>query len=183
MWQVMSHRHLPSIHKVHSNSWEHFPHDRIKLKGIPITVEEAHFWPKLLNIGGSDDDQSLGAAVQQLNKGSADVPEPPDVHLHGEGAEVGPDGYGYDSVPATHDAVELVGDVAQLAAEHRREADGRPVAAELQQDVVLQVHRHERAHVLRTPQVKFHQVWNKSCQIFKPLPYCRVSKQVDYFSL
>lgn len=156
MWQVMSHRHLPSIHKVHSNSWEHFPHDRIELKGIPITVEEAHFWPKLLHISGSDDDHSLGAAVQQLNNCSADVPEAPDVHLHGEGAEVGPDGDGYHGVSAAHDAIELVGDVAQLAAEHRGEADGRPVAAELEQDVVLQVHRHERAHVLGTAKVKFH---------------------------
>lgn len=159
MRQVMSHRHLPSIHKVHSNSWEHFPHDRVKLEGIPVTVEEAHFGPKLLHVGGPDDDGSLGAAVQQAQDGPADVPEAPDVHFHGEGAEVGPDGDGYDGVPAAHDVVELVGDVAQLAAEHRREADGRPVAAELEQDVVPQVHGHERAHVLRAAQVELHQIW------------------------
>lgn len=159
MRQVMSHRHLPSVHKVHSNSWEHSPHDSIKLKGVPVTVEEAHFRAKLLNVRSSDDDGGLGAAVQQPKNGPADVPEAPDVHLHREGAEVGPYGNGYDGVPAAHDIVQLVGDVAQLAAEHRREADGRPVAAELQQDVVPQVHRHERAHVLRAAQVKFHQIW------------------------
>ena len=109
-----------------------------------------------MDIGCPDDYHSLRASVQELDHSPTDVPEPPDIHFQGEGAEMRPHGYGDHCVLPSHDAVQLIGHITEVTAKDGREADGWAVAAVFQQDVVLLVHCQERTHVLGATQVKLH---------------------------
>lgn len=152
----MGQGHLPGIHKIDTDPWEHLPKDCVQLKVVPVAVEKAHLGPQLLRVGCPDDDHSLRASVQKLDHCPPDVPETPDVHCQGEGAEVRPDGYGNHCVLPSHNAIQLVGHVTKLTAEDCRKADGWTVAAVFEQDIVFLVHCKEGTHILGTTQVKLH---------------------------
>lgn len=152
----MGQSHLPGINEIDSNPWEHLPKDGVQLKVVPVTVEKAHLRPQLLGVCCPDNYHGLRASIQELDHCSPDVPEPPDIHLQGEGAEVRPHGYGNHGVLPSHDAIQLIRHVTELTAKDGGEADGRAVAAVPEQDAVLLVHRKEGTHILGTTQVKFH---------------------------
>lgn len=67
---------------------------------------------------------------------------------------MGPNAEDHNGVWAPREAVQLVGDVPQLAGQDRGEADGRAMASILQENIMGAVHRHERADILRTVQVE-----------------------------
>lgn len=152
----MGQGHLPGINKIYSNPWEHLPKDGVQLKVIPVAVEKANLRSQLLDIGCPDDYHSLRAAVQELDHSPTDVPEPPDIHFQGEGAEMRPHGYGNHCVLPSHDAIQLIGHITEVTAKDGREADGWTVAAVFEKDVVLLVHRQEWTHILGATQVKLH---------------------------
>lgn len=152
----MGQGHLPGINEIYSNPWEHLPKDGVQLKVVPVTVEKAHLRPQFLGISCPDDYHSLRASIQELDHCSADVPEPPDIHFQGEGAEMRPHCYGNHCVPPSHDAIQLIRHIMELTAKDSREADRWTVAAVFQQNIVLLVHRKEGTHIFGTAQVKFH---------------------------
>lgn len=156
MGQIMGQGHLPGINKIYPNSREHLPKDGVQLKVIPVAVEKAHFRSQLLGVGCPDDYHSLRASIQELDHGSTDVPEPPDIHFQGEGAEMRPHSYGNDCVLPSHDAIQLIRHITEVIAKDGREADRWTVAAVFEQDIVLLVHRKEGTHILRATQVKLH---------------------------
>lgn len=153
---MMSQGHLPGINQIDSNPWEHPPKDSVQLKVVPVTVEKAHLRPQLLGIACPDDNHSLRASIQELDHGSADVPEPPDIDFQGECAEVRPHGYGHHCILPPHNPIQFICHIMKLVTKDAREADGRTMAAIFEQDVVFLVHREEGADVLGATQIKLH---------------------------
>ena len=152
----MGQGHLPGINKIYSNPWEHLPKDGVQLKVIPVAVEKANLRSQLLDISCPDDYHSLRASVQELDHSPTDVPEPPNIHFQGEGAEMRPHSYGNHCVLPSHDAIQLISHITEVTAKDGREADGWTMAAVFEQDVVLLVHCQEWTHILGAPQVKLH---------------------------
>lgn len=107
-----------------------------------------------LEVGRADHNDRPGRSVQESQQRPPDVTEPPYVHLHGKGAEMGPNAEDHDGVGTPGEAVQLIGNVPQLAGHDGGEADGRAVATVPQENVMGAVHRHERSNILRTVQVE-----------------------------
>lgn len=152
--KVVRHAHLPGVHQQHVHSLEHGPEHLVQLQGVPVAVEQAHLLVQGLEVPRANHDDGPRRSVQQPHQRAPDVTQPPDVHLHRKSAEVRPDAEDHHGVGAPGEAVQLVGDVAQLAGQDGGEADGRAVAAVLQQNVMGAVHRHERPDVFRAVQVE-----------------------------
>ena len=153
--------HLPGVHQQDAHSLEHGPEHLVQLQGVPVAVVQAHLLVQGLEVGRADHHERPRRPVQKSHQREPNVAQPAYVHLHGEGAEMGPDAEDHDGVGTPREAVQLVGDVPQLAGRDGGEADGRAVAAVFQEDVVRVVHRHERPDVFRTVQVELLQPWGE----------------------
>lgn len=154
MRKAVGQGHLPGVYQQHVQPLEHGPQHLVQLHGEPVAVVQAHVLFQGLQVGRADHHHRPRRSVQESHQRPPDVPEPTNVHLHGEGAEMGPNAEDHDGVGAAGEAVQLVGNVPQLTGHDGGEADGRPMAAVLQEDIMGAVHRHERAHIFRTLQVE-----------------------------
>ncbi|PWA31470.1 hypothetical protein CCH79_00002630 [Gambusia affinis] len=129
--EVVSQTHFPGIQHENIHASEHGLKHRVQLQGVPVAVVQAHLLIQGLEVGRPDHYQRLGRPAQQSQQRSPNVPEAPDVNLHGEGAEVGPDAEDHHGVGASGKAVQFIKNVAQLAGQDSGKADGRAVAAVL----------------------------------------------------
>lgn len=152
--KVVCWTHLPGVHQQDVQSLEHGPEHLIELQGVPVAVVQAYLLVQGLEVGRADHNDRPRRSVQKSQQRPPNVTEPPYVHLHGKGAEVSPNAEDHHSVGAPREAIQLVWNVPQLTGHDGGEADGRTMAAVLQEYIMGAVHRQERPNVFRTVQVE-----------------------------
>lgn len=157
---VVGECHLPSVHHLDVQTFKHGSEYCVKLLGEPVAVEQAGLRIQYLEVGRADQYQSRRFSIQQPDHCSADVAQTPYVHLHWESAEMRPDANKDHCVRAPSQAVQLIRDIVHLSRGHGCEADRWSVAAVSQQYVVVAVHCHVRANILRAMKVEFLKLYN-----------------------
>ena len=156
--QVVGQSHLPGIHKMNIQSFEHGSEHLVNLVRLPVTVGLRCSKCEFLGVPSPDDNQRVWSSVQQLHHRSADGLQPPDVELHGESAEMSPDAKNDNSVGTSSYTIEFTGHVTQLTYWDRDSADRRTVEAVLHQDVVCIIQGYERSSFPLIVQVKLLQI-------------------------
>lgn len=137
VWQVVGQAHLPGVHHMNVQACENGSEHPVALQRVPVAVGQGLVKRQRFRVGGPDYDHRVWSSVQQPHHRPTDALQPADVHLHGVSAEVRPDADDYGRAPASGQAVQLVGDVTELAGGDINEADGRAVAAVRHQDVAF----------------------------------------------